>query len=61
MTQQDPQEKLQIHIRIDRYLKEFLDKRAREQGVTMSHILRAHVRKMYEDIEIRGKGKQHGD
>lgn len=45
--------KIQMHIRIDKYLKEFLWKYAEENDTTASDIIRKFVRELFEKHEIR--------
>jgi len=54
----DEEVKVQMHIRIPRYLKRFLFEHAEKQGTDASNILRKYVRELYEEHRIR---KESGD
>jgi len=46
-------QKVQLHIRIDLYLKDFLKEWATREGVDMSTILLRYIREEFEKQQIR--------
>lgn len=52
-THEKEVEKIQLHVRIDRYLKDFLWQYAEERDTTASDVLRKYIRELYEKHVIR--------